>query len=369
MIWHSWQVGRIFGIPLRIHISWFLVFALVVWSLARYYFPVVLSQRPPWEYWGLGVVASLLLFASVLVHELGHCLVALRYRIPIAQITLFIFGGMAQIRREAPTPKAEFLIAIAGPIVSVVVGLAFWLLSILLEASPSLREVAELLRLMNLTLAFFNLVPGYPLDGGRVLRAGLWAWSKNFHKATRQAARAGQGFAVLLMLGGLWVAGEGGTVNGMWFLLIGAFLFTAARSSHRQVAFQESLMGLRVGDVMTPEVVVLEAGTPLDEAVDNYFLRFGYGGFPVVHNGRLVGMLSLKELKAIPRSQWGTLTVGEVMAPLSLQTEIHPDEPITAALERMSLDDRSRLVVRDGGKVLGLVTRSGIARFLDLRQR
>ena len=365
----SWQIGRIFGIPLRIHISWFLVFALVTWSLARHYFPAVLTQQPSWEYWSLGVVAALLLFASVLVHELGHCLVAMRYRIPIAQITLFIFGGMAQIRCEAPTPKAEFLIALAGPIVSFLIALGFWSLATLPGAPPSLVVVSDHLKTLNLTLALFNLVPGYPLDGGRMLRAGLWAWSKNFHKATRQAARAGQGFAVLLMLGGLWVVGEGGTVSGMWFLLIGAFLFTAARSSHRQMAFQESLMGLRVGDVMTPEVVVLEAGMTLDEAVNNYFLRFGYGGFPVVDDGRLVGMLSLKELKAIPRGRWGTLTVGEVMAPHSVQAEIHPDEPITAAMEQMFHDDRSRLVVRDGDKVLGLVTRSGIARFLDLRQR
>src|SRR2546422_4454111 len=162
------------------------LFALVVWSLARYYFPAVLSQSPLWEYWVLGVVAALLLFASVLVHELGHCLVALRYRIPIAQITLFIFGGMAQIRREAPTPKAEFLIAIAGPIVSVGVGLGFWLLAALPGAPLELTAVSEHLRNINLVLAIFNLVPGYPLDGGRVLRAALWAWSKNFHKATRQ---------------------------------------------------------------------------------------------------------------------------------------------------------------------------------------
>ena len=365
----SWHIGRIFGIPLRIHISWFLVFALVVWSLARYYFPAVLSQSPLWEYWVLGVVAALLLFASVLVHELGHCFVALRYRIPIAQITLFIFGGMAQIRREAPTPKAEFLIAIAGPIVSVGVGLCFWLLAALPRAPLELTAVSEHLRNINLVLAIFNLVPGYPLDGGRVLRAALWAWSKNFHKATRQAARAGQGFAVLLMLFGAWDMVAGLAIGGVWFLLIGAFLYTAAHNTHRQVAFQESLMGLRVGDVMTPEVVVLEAGMTLDEAVNNYFLRFGYGGFPVVDNGRLVGVLSLKEIKAIPRYRWGTLTVGEVMAPHSLQAEIHPDEPITAAMERMIHDDRSRLVVRDGGRVLGLVTRSGIARFLDLRQR
>src|SRR2546426_1464250 len=218
----SWHIGRIFGIPLRIHISWFLVFALVVWSLARYYFPAVLSQSPPWEYWVLGVVAALLLFASVLVHELGHCLVALRYRIPIAQITLFIFGGMAQIRREAPTPRAEFLIAIAGPVVSVLISIAFGVLAVLPGSPSDAVAVSTLLQEINLTLALFNLVPGYPLDGGRVLRAGLWAWSRNFHSATRYASRAGQGVAILLMLFGLYLSMES-AVNGVWMLLIGAF--------------------------------------------------------------------------------------------------------------------------------------------------
>src|SRR5256885_10754133 len=368
MFGNSWHIGRIFGIPLRVHISWFLVFALVAWQ-GRSYFPYVLPQFPSWEYWTMGIVAALLLFASVLVHELGHCLVALRYRIPIAQITLFIVGGMAQIRREAPTPRAEFLIAIAGPVVSVLISIAFGVLAVLPGSPSDAVAVSTLLQEINLTLALFNLVPGYPLDGGRVLRAGLWAWSRNFHSATRYSARVGQGFAVLLMLFGIYDVVAGLAIGGVWFLLIGAFLYTAAHSTHRQVSFQESMLGLRVGDMMTPEVVVLEAGMTLDEAVDNYFLRFGYGGFPVMQNGRLVGMLSLKELKAIPRHRWGTLTVGEVMAPHSSQTEIRSEEPITAAMERMIHDDRSRLVVRDGGRVLGLVTRSGIARFLDLRQR
>ncbi len=365
----SWQIGRVFGIPLKVHVSWFLVFALVSWSLARHYFPTVLTHLFAWQYWSLGIVAALLLFASVLVHELGHCLVAMRYRIPIAQITLFIFGGMAQIKREAPTPKAEFLIAIAGPIVSVVVGLGFWVLAELPGSPPPLVALSEHLRNINLMLAIFNLVPGYPLDGGRVLRAGLWAWSKNFHQATRHSARAGQGFAVLLMLFGVYDVIAGLQIGGVWFLLIGAFLYTAAHSTYRQVSFQESLIGLRVGDVMTTDVVALEASLTLDEAVDNYFLRFGYGGFPVMDEGRLVGMLSLKELKAIPRERWGVMTVGQVMSPHGYHAEIHPDELITAAMERMFHDDRSRLVVMDGEKVLGLVTRSGIARFLDLRQR
>jgi len=363
---HSWQIGRVLGIALKIHISWFLVFALVTWSLARYYFPLVLLHRPSWEYWGLGIVAALLLFASVLVHELGHCVVALRYRIPIAQITLFIFGGMAQIRREAPSPKAEFLIAIAGPIVSVLIALGFWGVAVLPGASASMVAVSEHLRNINLMLAAFNLVPGYPLDGGRVLRAGLWAWSKNFHKATRHAARAGQGFALLLMLVGLWDLTFGVAIGGMWFLLIGVFLYTSAQSSHRQVAFQESLTGLRVGNVMTPEVVMLDAALTVDQAVNDYFLRFGFGGFPVVEDGRVVGMLSLKELKKIPRERWHDVTVGQVMIPHGPEAEAYPDEPIALAMERMFHEDCSRLVVRDGDKVLGLVTRSGIARFLDL---
>ena len=364
----SWQIGRVFGIPLRVHVSWFLVFVLVAWS-GRSYFPYVLPRHPSWAYWVMGIVAALLLFASVLVHELGHCLVAKRYRIPIAQITLFIFGGMAQIKREAPTPKAEFLIAIAGPLVSVALGFGFWGLAVLPEAPPALVALSEHLRNINLMLAIFNLVPGYPLDGGRVLRAGLWAWSKNFHQATRYSARVGQGFAVLLILFGIYDVVAGLQIGGVWFLLIGAFLYTAAHSTHRQVSFQESLTGLRVGDVMTTDVVALEAGLTLDQAVDNYFLRFGYGGFPVMDGGRLVGMLSLKELKAIPRERWSSLTVGEVMVPHGYHAEIHPDEPINVAMERMFHDGCSRLVVMDSEKVLGLVTRSGIARFLDLRQR
>jgi Zn-dependent protease/predicted transcriptional regulator len=369
VIGQSWQFGRVLGIPLKIHVSWFLVFVLVAWSLAHYYFPAVLVRLPAWEYWGLGVVAALLMFASVLVHELGHCAVALQYRIPIAQITLFIFGGMAQIRREAPTPKAEFLIAIAGPIVSVMIGLGFLGVSVLNGVSPPVVAVSDYLGTLNLVLAAFNLVPGYPLDGGRVLRAGLWAWSKNYHRATRHAARAGQAFALLLMLLGLWDLTVGVAISGMWFLLIGVFLYTAAQSGYRQAGLQESLNGLRVGDVMTSEVVALGTDLTVDEAVNHYFLRYGFGGFPVVQDSRVVGMLTLKELKPIPRDRWSLLTVGQVMAPHGPEAEVRPDEPLTAAMERMFHEDTSPLIVSKDDKVIGLVTRSGISRYLDLMQR
>src|SRR5437879_11470276 len=264
MFGQSWQIGRVVGIPLKVHVSWFLVFAWFTYGLAEKYFPLILT-RPRWEYWLLGVVAALLLFASVLVHELGHSWVALRYRIPIAQITLFIFGGMAQIRREAPTPRAEFLIAIAGPVVSVLISFAFGVLAALPGIPSDAVAVSTLLQEINFTLALFNLVSGYPLDGGRVLRAGLWAWSRNFHSATRYASRAGQGVAILLMLFGFYLSMES-AVNGVWMLLIGAFLYLSAHNSHRQVAFQESLNGLRLGDVLTLKVVAREATQTVDMA-------------------------------------------------------------------------------------------------------
>jgi Zn-dependent protease/CBS domain-containing protein len=312
----------------------------------------------------LGVVAALLLFASVLVHELGHSWVALRYRIPIAQITLFIFGGMAQIRREAPTPRAEFLIAIAGPIVSVLISIGFWLLAVLPGSPSDAVAVSTLLQEINLTLAIFNLVPGYPLDGGRVLRAGLWAWSRNFHSATRYASRAGQGVAILLMLFGLYLSMQS-AVNGVWLLLIGAFLYLSAHNSHRQVAFQESLSGLRVGDVMTHKVVALEETQTVDEAVNQYFLRYGFSSFPVVKDGRLVGMVSLKDLTAVPRENWDRVSVSQVMVPRDTQLAVASDDSIATAMDRLMQEDQSRLIVTDGDRVIGILTRGGLGRALE----
>jgi Zn-dependent protease/predicted transcriptional regulator len=359
----SWQIGRIFGIPLKVHVSWFLVFAWFTYGLAEKYFPLVLT-RPRWEYWLLGTVAAFLLFASVLVHELGHSWVALRYRIPIAQITLFIFGGMAQIRREAPTPRAEFLIAIAGPVVSILISLFFGVMAAMSRLPSDVVAVATLLQEVNLTLAVFNLVPGYPLDGGRVLRAGLWAWTGNFHSATRYASRAGQGVAILLMLFGLYLSLES-PVNGVWMLLIGAFLYLSAHNSHRQVAFQEALAGLQLSDIMTKKVVAIDANQTVEEAVNQYFSRFGYGSFPVVEDGRLIGLVTLKELTAVPREKWDKIRVGQVMVARDPQLAIPRHESVAIAMDRLMQEGRSRLIVTDGDTVVGILTRGGLGRMLD----
>jgi Zn-dependent protease/CBS domain-containing protein len=365
MLGQSWQIGRIFGIPLKVHISWFVVFAWITYGLAEKYFPFVQPELSGarWEYWLMGIGAALLLFASVLVHELGHSWVALRYHIPIAQITLFIFGGMAQIRREAPTPRAEFLIAIAGPIVSVLVAIVFGVLGAFSQTRPNILAVATLLQQWNVMIALFNLVPGYPLDGGRVLRAGIWAWTANFHRATRYASRAGQGVAILLIVTGVYQS-MGSAVDGVWLLLIGAFLYFAANGSHRQAAFQERLAGLRLSDIMTPDVVTLEGTETVDNAVNQYS-RYGFDGFPVVENGQLIGTVSLKNLTAVPQTHWDSTPVSQVMVPRDPQLTVQSKEPVTTAIEQLFQGDRGRLIVTDGEKIVGILTRSGLGRVID----
>src|SRR5574338_38799 len=241
----DWQIGRIYGIPIRIHISWLLVFWFVTWGLATGYLPDALPGLSAPRYWAMGAVASLLLFGSVLLHELGHSYVALKYRIPIGQITLFIFGGVAQMRQEPPNPRAEFLIAIAGPIVSLVIaGICLGLVA-LAEASSigetfrGLIALGAVLGVVNTNLGLFNLLPGFPLDGGRVLRAGLWAWTKDFYRATGQAAMVGLLFGLAFgLIGALLVIGAvSGSLSGQlassggWIILLGVFLFAAARGS------------------------------------------------------------------------------------------------------------------------------------------
>ena len=278
----SWQIGYALGIPIRVHASWFFVFFLVTWTLATGYLPDSLPGLAPERYWAMGGMAAVLLFLSVLLHELGHSYVALRYRIPIDRITLFIFGGVAHMRKEAPTPRAEFLIAAAGPAVSVVLGaacLGFVELAEPMQQQRGLRGLvilSTLLGAVNVQLGLFNLIPGFPLDGGRVLRAGLWALGKDFYRATKQASVVGLGFGVVFVLlgfallvgsvmGGLPVSMAS---NGSWIVLIGAFLFAAALASRRQAALRQSLSAVSIRNLMVTTVVSIPSQCTIEEAVN-----------------------------------------------------------------------------------------------------
>jgi Zn-dependent protease/predicted transcriptional regulator len=370
-----WQIGRIVGIPIKVHVSWFVVFGFVTWSLATGYLPDALPGLPSPRYWFMAAVTAVLLFGSVLLHEVGHSLVARRYRIPISQITLFVFGGVAQMRREPPGPRAEFLIAVAGPIVSFLLGGLLLGLATSARMGQGLVALGVLLGSVNIQLGLFNLIPGFPLDGGRVLRAGLWAWSGDFNRATKQAALAGQGFGVVL--GGVgailmtWAA-TGAipgplAANGGWIVLIGAFLFAAARGSRRQAALRASLAKVAVEDLMVRNVVTIPPDLTVDEAVARYFLLHGFAGFPVGEEGRLLGMVTIHDVQALPQSQWPWRSVRDVMEPRTDDMEVTPSTSAVTALEQMLQEGRGRLAVVQDGLLVGLVTRSGISRFLQLR--
>ena len=375
----DWQIGRVCGIPIHVHASWLFVFFFVTWSLATGYLPDMLPGLSEPRYWAMGGVAALLLFLSVLLHELGHSLVALRYRIPIGQITLFIFGGVAQMRKEPPHPRAEFLIAIAGPLVSFLLAAICIGFVALLEVLPGgtpvqgLAALGALLGMVNTQLGLFNLLPGFPLDGGRALRAGLWAWSKDFYRATSQAALVGLLFGIGFGLFGafLLIGALSGTLSstlassGGWIVLLGAFLFTAARSSRKQAVIRSSLASVPVRQLMVNNIVALPPDISLEDAVNQYFLPYGYGGFPVIEDERLVGIVTVRDVQSVSNSLWAFRRVADVMQTSQDEMVVPPDATVIQALEKMMSTGAERLIVIEEGTLLGLLTRASIGNFIE----
>ena len=379
----NWRIGRALGIPIHVHASGFVVFFFVTWSLATGYLPETLPGLSVSRYWGMGGIAALLLFLSVLLHELGHSYVALRYQIPIRQITLFIFGGVAHMGKEPPSPRAEFLIAMAGPLVSLILGAGCFGGVIAVDSLfarsgfQGLVVLGSLLGMVNVQLGLFNLIPGFPLDGGRVLRAGLWAWNKDFNRATSQAALAGIGFGVALgligvaLIVGTWsgVLGQSIATNGGWLIFIGAFLFSAALASRRQAAQRTSLASVTVRQVMVHPVVTLLPDMSVQDAVDQYFVAHGFGGFPVCEEGLVLGVVTVRDVQALPTGLWPWRHVREIMRPASPAFCIPPDWSVMQAMERMVQGGWDRLVVMENEDIVGLITRSAIVHFLQLHQR
>ncbi|MEW6214445.1 MAG: site-2 protease family protein [Nitrospirota bacterium] len=359
----AWKIGKIMGIPIRVHFSWLIVFGLITWSLSTYYFPTVAPELPIASYWIKGALAALLLFVSVGFHELAHSFIARRYGLSIVSITLFIFGGVAQMKGEPPHPKAEFRIAIIGPISSFFLSALFFLFSV--NTVGGTNALFSYLTRVNFVLGAFNLIPGFPMDGGRVLRSIIWGKRKNYFYATQRASSIGQKIALFFIFFGVFSI-FAGMPGGLWLMLIGWFLYTAAQASYQQATLQETLSGIKVKDIMVKEIITLSPSITLDKAVDNYFLRYGYGGFPVMDDGKFLGILTLKEVKDVPRGDWGRMKVADVLVPHNKKWEVSPDDDVMKTLELMIREDKGRIIVMENNRMAGLITRNGIARYVQI---
>ncbi|MFQ5343398.1 MAG: site-2 protease family protein [Anaerolineae bacterium] len=363
----SLTFGRVFGIPIGAHSSWFLVAALVTWSLASGYFP---QEYPGWAtatYWLVGIVTAVLFFASVLIHELGHSVVALREGVPVRSIVLFIFGGVAQIEREPPTAGAEFRIAIAGPLTSFALAGIFGLLGRVAAVSPVSAAPAVYLGRINLMLALFNLIPGFPLDGGRVLRAVLWQYAGSFRQATRRATSVGQGVAFLFILFGVGQMFFGQFLNGLWIAFIGWFLNNASDATRQQATLQESLAGVTVRDVMTRECPTISGELRLDSLVNQHILGSARRCFFVAEEGGLRGLITLHNIKSVPQDRWDEVTAGQIMTPVNALLWARPDEDVLALLRRMDQADVNQVPVVESGRLAGMITRENLLRYIRLR--
>jgi len=364
-----WQLFRLRGIPVSIDASWLLVVALLSWTLTDR-FQEIVPGLPVYGYWVMGLITALAFFSCIVLHELGHALVAQRIGIPMRGITLFLFGGVAEMEGEPASSGREFAMAIAGPLVSLVLAGLFGLLAVTGGQMDWPRQVEVILLYLagiNLTVLVFNLVPAFPLDGGRVFRSILWGVSGNLRKATYWAALLGQGFAWVLIGLGLLQFFGGNFVGGIWLVLIGMFLSGAAQSSYRQVLTRQALRGEPISRFICTEPIVVPPSLDLRQWVEDYVYRHHHRTYPVASNGALEGVISTEALARFPRSEWDLHTVGEAMHRDFESITLRPGDDALRALEQMQRTGSTRLLVTDNGRLVGIVTLKDLLRFLELK--
>jgi len=361
---------KLLGFEVRIDASWLLLALLVTWSLAKGVFPGSYKDAAESTYWTMGVFGALGLFLSIIFHELCHSLVATRYGIPMKGITLFIFGGVAEMDDEPPSAKAEFLMAIAGPLSSLALGLTFYGVTYAgrsLGWPGSISAVTSYLGLINFILAGFNLLPAFPLDGGRVLRSMLWGWKGNLRWATRISSSIGSVFGILLIVMGIFGLFRGNFIGGLWWLMIGLFLRNAAQMSYTQVLARKVLEGEKVSRFMVPDPITVSRALTLEEFVNDYVYRYHFKMFPVVSFDRLVGCITVRQAAEVPREEWREHTVGEIAGACTPDITVGPDEDAVRALAKMSRTTNSRLLVVEDDRLVGIVTLKDMLRFLSLK--
>ena len=364
------RLFSIFGFEVKLDWSWLILAVLITWSLAAGYFPASYPHFSTLTYVIMGVAGAIGLFVSVVFHELSHSLVARMYGIPMRGITLFIFGGVAQMTEEAQNPKSEFLMAIAGPIASLVIGVFFWLLTVvdILQIWPEpVAAVFTYLAFINVLLAAFNMIPAFPLDGGRVLRAALWKWKNDLEWSTRITTRIGSGFGMLMILAGGYSFLTGNLINGVWLVLLGLFLRYLARNAYNNLVLQRSLDGERVRRFVRHDVDSVLPTDTIQDLVDNHLFRHYQRLVPVVENSHLVGCVTLDAVKQLNNGDWRHHSVSEIVRACSDENTIDADNEAATALTLMSRGGDRSLMVVDHDKFLGIVTMRDIMSYLRLR--
>jgi Zn-dependent protease len=369
----SFEIFRVFGIPIRVDPSWFIVAVLFTWTFATSLFPQRVPGLEPAVYWWMGITGALGLFVSVLLHELGHALVARRFGIGMRGITLFIFGGVAEMADEPPHPRAEFWVAVAGPAVSLLLGILGFGAGFGMARLGWPRPVGGVigyLGLINLSLVAFNLIPAFPLDGGRILRSILWGWKGRLRWATRITSGIGSAFGMLLIALGVFtvVTQPGGFGAGLWLFLIGLFLRNAAQMSYQQLLLRRAFEGEPVSRFMQPNPVTVPRGISVADLVQDYIYRYHFKMFPVVDDaGRLRGCVTTRQVRELPRDEWDRQTVGALAEKCDPVTTVRADTDAMQALSTMSRTGASRLMVVDGDRLLGVLSLKDLLRFFSLK--
>jgi Zn-dependent protease/CBS domain-containing protein len=366
MFGNSWRMGRIAGIEIRVDSSWTVIALLITYSLYvrfRFLFEDLSTSGAVL----LAIGAAALFFGSVLAHEMAHALVSVARGIRVMDITLFLFGGATRAKVESKGPADEFLIAVVGPLTSLGLALLFWVVATTGDAvlPEAVAGALGYLGLVNLTLALFNLVPGFPLDGGRLLRSAIWKATGSLPRATRIASVAGQAVGWLLVAGGVFSLMAGSLGGGIWLAFIGWFLVQAARQSYEEIQLRQILEKVEAEDVMARNLVAMPPTITIRDAVDDFFMRHDHGAFPVEADGRTVGLMTLRSVRRVSREEWDARRVGEVMSPLSDQVAVSPDTPMDRVMARLQDEQTHRVLVVQGGEVVGIITPFDVSRWLQ----
>ena len=364
------RLFKIFDFEVKLDASWFFLALLIAWTLAQGYFPALYEGLPQKTYWSMGVLGALGIFFSIIFHELSHSLVARRYNLPIKGITLFIFGGVAEMESEPPSAKAEFMIAIAGPIASFILAVSFYGLYVIaqsLQIPDATQGIVRYLAMINMILAVFNLVPAFPMDGGRILRAALWQWTSDLPWATQIASRAGTAFGIILMVLGLINIATGNFIGGLWWILIGLFIQSAATSHYIQLQVRLALEGEKVSRFMVSNPITVGPDTTLRDFIEDYVYRHHHKMFPVLENKVLTGCVTTRRIKETPRKQWDEMVVRQIMEPCTKDNTISADEDAMKALEQMKRSGNSRLMVVEKGDLQGIVALKDLMELFALK--